>query len=83
MIYNTLFRLLGAAYGLMHVLARWGIWIFGAYGVLTFGAALIAGQAVDSIGTYSPPLLIAVGIFILDRLFAAAMHRLAGIPRLH
>lgn len=77
-MFNTaLFRLLGAAYGPTHRLARIGAWIFGVYGVLILAMAMAADSTAASLPVYGKPLAYAVGLIVLDRAFAAGLRRLA------
>lgn len=76
-MFNTaLFRLLGAAYGTIHRLARIGAWIFGVYGVLILAMAMAADRTAESFPVYGKPLACALALAILPRLIAGGLRRL-------
>jgi len=78
-MFNTvLTRLLGAAYGPTHRLARIGAWIFGFYGLLILAMAMAADKTAESFPVYSKPLACALALIILPRFYAGGLRRLRG-----
>lgn len=76
MLKLAIIRLLAAAYGPTHRLARFGMWVFGVYGVLILAVALAADRAAASFPVYGKPLASAGVINILDRLCGAAVAKI-------
>lgn len=81
MIHHALFILLALVQRVTHVLARFALRIFVAYGLIVLAFALAAGHALGDAATYGKPLAYAAAISIalplIDRAFLAALRRLA------